>query len=136
MIRIIFFIATMLSFITVKGQDRYTNKGGDPNGINKWYMGRQIAYVMSHYGIGWLERPEREMEENTSLLMQNLNLKQGMNIADVGARPRRAPATAGASANPVESGKRSWSPAAGQNYRGNPDKIQDRQMYNRVGNKD
>jgi protein-L-isoaspartate O-methyltransferase len=67
------------------GQDRYVVKGGDPNGINKWYMGRQIAYVMSHYGIGWLERPERELEENTSLLIRNLDLKPGMNIADIGA---------------------------------------------------
>jgi protein-L-isoaspartate O-methyltransferase len=67
------------------GQDRYVVKGGDPNGINKWYMGRQIAYVMSHYGIGWLERPEREIEENTSLLIRNLDLKSGMNIADIGA---------------------------------------------------
>ena len=49
---------------------------------------------------------------------------------------RVAPATAGASKNPVESGKRSWDPSAGQNYKGNPDKIQDRQLYNRVGNKD
>jgi len=65
---------------------------------------------------------------------QRPNLKG--NIADAGARPRRAPATAGQSANPVESGKRSSSPSAGQNFRGNPDKIQDRQMYNRIGNKD
>jgi hypothetical protein len=58
------------------------------------------------------------------------------NISDVGARPRRAPATAGASANPVQSGARKWEPSKGQNFRGNPDSIQDRQMYNRVGNKD
>lgn len=49
---------------------------------------------------------------------------------------RSAPATAGAAKNPVESGKRAWTPSAGQNYKGNPDKIQDRQMYNRTGNKD
>ena len=68
-----------------QGQSRYTIKGGDPNGIDKWYMGRQIAQVMSHYGIGWLERPEREIEEQTSLLIRNLNLKEGMNVADIGA---------------------------------------------------
>jgi FkbM family methyltransferase len=78
-------IIALLSLLMVSGQERYTYKGGDPNGINKWYMGRQIAYVMSHYGIGWLERPEREIEENSSLLIQNLKLKQGMNIADIGA---------------------------------------------------
>ena len=48
-------------------------------------MGRQIAQVMSHYGIEWLERPEREIEENTTMLLKNLDLKSGMRIADIGA---------------------------------------------------
>jgi len=48
-------------------------------------MDRQIAQVMSHYGIDWLEREEREMEENTSLLLKNLAVKPGMIIADIGA---------------------------------------------------
>jgi len=83
--------ATLLStlFLTVSfctiGQDRYKIRAGDPNGINKWYMGRQIAQVMSHYGIDWLEREEREMEENTSLLLKNLAVKPGMVVADIGA---------------------------------------------------
>ena len=83
--------ATLLStlFLTVSictlGQDRYKIRAGDPNGINKWYMGRQIAHVMSHYGIDWLEREEREMEENTSLLLKNLAVKPGMVVADIGA---------------------------------------------------
>lgn len=82
---------TLLStvFLTVSlcalGQDRYKIRAGDPNGINKWYMGRQIAHVMSHYGIDWLEREEREMEENTSLLLKNLAVKSGMVVADIGA---------------------------------------------------
>jgi ubiquinone/menaquinone biosynthesis C-methylase UbiE len=67
------------------GQDRYNINTGDPNGINKWYMGRQIAQVMSHYGIDWLERDERDKEENTSLLLKNLAVKPGMVIADIGA---------------------------------------------------
>jgi FkbM family methyltransferase len=48
-------------------------------------MGRQIAHVMSHFGIDWLEREEREMEENTSLLLKNLVVKPGMVVADIGA---------------------------------------------------
>jgi ubiquinone/menaquinone biosynthesis C-methylase UbiE len=67
------------------GQDLYQIRNGDPNGINKWYMGRQIAQVMSHYGIDWLERDERDLEENTSLLLKNLAVKPGMVIADIGA---------------------------------------------------
>jgi FkbM family methyltransferase len=40
---------------------------------------------MSHFGIDWLEREEREMEENTSLLLKNLAVKPGMVVADIGA---------------------------------------------------
>jgi len=81
----ILLIAFLFLSIFSMGQDRYKIKTGDPNGINKWYMGRQIAQVMSHYGIDWLERPEREKEENTSLLLKNLAVKPGMLIADIGA---------------------------------------------------
>ena len=78
------FIAILFIF-GVNAQDRYTTKAGDPNGIKKWYMGRQIAHVMSHFGIDWLERQEREMEENTTQLLKNLAVKPGMVIADIGA---------------------------------------------------
>ena len=81
---ILLFTFLSLSLFSLS-QDRYKIKAGDPNGINKWYMGRQIAQVMSHYGIDWLEREEREMEENTSQLLKNLGIKSGMLIADIGA---------------------------------------------------
>ncbi len=81
---ILLFTFLSLSLLSL-GQDRYKIKAGDPNGINKWYMGRQIAHVMSHYGIDWLERKERDKEENTSLLLKNLAVKPGMVIADIGA---------------------------------------------------
>ena len=63
----------------------YTYKKGDPNGIGKWYLGREIAYVMGFQGIGWLERPEREKEENTSKLIKNMNIQANDVIADIGA---------------------------------------------------
>jgi ubiquinone/menaquinone biosynthesis C-methylase UbiE len=75
----------LLQTATLAAQERYTVKPGDPNGINKWYMGRQIAQVMSHYGIDWLERKEREMEENTSRLLKNLAVQPGQVLADIGA---------------------------------------------------
>jgi FkbM family methyltransferase len=78
------FIFLSISMFSL-GQERYKIRAGDPNGINKWYMGRQIAHVMSHYGIDWLEREEREMEENTTLLLKNLAVKPGMVVADIGA---------------------------------------------------
>jgi ubiquinone/menaquinone biosynthesis C-methylase UbiE len=78
-------LCVSLVCISSHAQGKYEMKGGDPNGINKWYMGRQIAYVMSHQGIDWLERPERELEENSSQLLKNMNIKPGMVIADIGA---------------------------------------------------
>jgi precorrin-6B methylase 2 len=63
----------------------YEFKKGDPNGIGKWYMGREIAYVMGYHGIDWLERPERESEEKTEKLIKNLDIAQDDVIADIGA---------------------------------------------------
>ena len=75
----------LLQTANLVAQERYAVKPGDPNGISKWYMGRQIAHVMSHYGIEWLERKEREMEENTTQLLKNLAVQPGTAIADIGA---------------------------------------------------
>jgi ubiquinone/menaquinone biosynthesis C-methylase UbiE len=66
-------------------QSPYSFKRADPDGTGKWYMGREIAHVMSHYAIGWLERDEREQEERTSLLLKNMQLKSGEIVADIGA---------------------------------------------------
>ena len=66
-------------------EDYYTFKRGDYNGIGKWYMGREIAYVMGFQGIGWLERYEREKEENVSSLIKNMKIKSNEVIADIGA---------------------------------------------------
>ena len=57
----------------------------DPNGIGKYYMGRQIAHVMGHQGAEWLERPEREEEEKPSNLVELLDLGNGQWVADIGA---------------------------------------------------
>lgn len=54
-------------------------------GIGKVYMDREIAGVMSWKGAGWLERGEREKEERSDLLLRELGLRPGMNVADVGA---------------------------------------------------
>ena len=57
----------------------------DPNGIGKFYMGREIAHVMGHAAARWLERPEREEEENPKKLIELLKLKEGEVVADIGA---------------------------------------------------
>jgi protein-L-isoaspartate O-methyltransferase len=62
-----------------------TQRIHDPDGIGKFYMGREIAIVMGHQGAGWLERPEREKEEQPKKLLAALDLKPGQVVADIGA---------------------------------------------------
>ena len=63
-----------------------TRSEHDPNGIGKFFMGREIAHVMGHDGgAEWLERPEREREEQPALLLPALKLKPGNTVADIGA---------------------------------------------------
>jgi precorrin-6B methylase 2 len=57
----------------------------DPDGIGKFYEGREIAQVMGHQGADWLERPEREAEEKPSLMLKALRVKKGDVVADIGA---------------------------------------------------
>jgi len=47
--------------------------------------GRRIANVMGVGGADWLERPERESEENVEGALNAIGLKPGMTVAEVGA---------------------------------------------------
>lgn len=60
-------------------------KDHDPDGLGKFYMGREIAQVMTYHGAGWLDRPEREKEEHASKLLPPLKIKPGDKVADLGA---------------------------------------------------
>ena len=88
-ILLLFFTALLMSDECVgqklNNDKNYTFKKGDFNGIGKWYMGREIAYVMGFEGIDWLERSDREKEENVSNLIQNMDIKPNDTIADIGA---------------------------------------------------
>ena len=57
----------------------------DPDGIGKFYQGREIAHVMGHEAADWLERPERLQEERPDLLLKALGLHSGDVVADIGA---------------------------------------------------
>lgn len=73
-------------YIKDKVDGRYEWKSRhDPNGLGKFYMGREIAHVMGHAGASWLERPEREKEENPKKLLEDLKITPGSIIADIGA---------------------------------------------------
>lgn len=66
--------------------DRYQiRQEHDPEGTGKFYMGREIAFVMGFPAATWLEREEREEEERLTLLVKSLKLKPGMVVADIGA---------------------------------------------------
>jgi FkbM family methyltransferase len=68
------------------GQTVYeTRAKHDPNGIGKFYLGREIAWVMGHEGAGWLERPDREETELPDKVVENMKLKPADVVADVGA---------------------------------------------------
>jgi len=63
----------------------YTTGLSSRDGIGKFYMGREISHVMGHLGAGWLERPERERQERTDLLIAGLTLSDDFVVADIGA---------------------------------------------------
>ncbi len=57
----------------------------DPDGIGKFYLGREIAQVMGWQAAGWLERKERVKEEAPAKLLKALDVMPGMVVADIGA---------------------------------------------------
>lgn len=57
----------------------------DHDGIGVFYMGRELAHIMGHQAADWLERPERDEEEKTELLVEALKFQPGEIVADIGA---------------------------------------------------
>lgn len=54
-------------------------------GIGKFYMGREISFVMGHQAAEWLNRPGRIQEEMPDEVVANMNLRPDEVVADVGA---------------------------------------------------
>jgi ubiquinone/menaquinone biosynthesis C-methylase UbiE len=81
-------LLTLLAFATPLARaevPRYeTREDHDPNGIGKIFMGREIARVMGHQAADWLERPEREEEERTDVMVDALKFREGEVVADIG----------------------------------------------------
>lgn len=63
----------------------YLKQEATPGGIGKIFHGREIAQVMGHPGIGWLERENREDEEAPSKAIAMLELAKDAVVADIGA---------------------------------------------------
>jgi len=71
--------------VAVDGASAYQIDDASVDGIGKFYMGREISHVMGHLAAAWLERPDREREERTDLLIDNLPLAEDSVVADIGA---------------------------------------------------
>lgn len=79
-------LVALPAFADEPKKERYeTRRRYDLDGINKFYLGRQIAQVMGYRGASWLERSEREKEEEPAKLIEALAVREGMVVADVGA---------------------------------------------------
>lgn len=65
--------------------DIYSYQQASRDGTGKYYIGREISHVMGHLGAGWLERPERERDERTDLLLEKLPLSKDFTVVDLGA---------------------------------------------------
>lgn len=65
--------------------DAYSDVEPTRDGIGRTYFGREIAQVMGHPAIFWLERGTRAAEERTDLLITALQLREGDEVADIGA---------------------------------------------------
>ena len=69
----------------IKSEKLYGSVKPSYDGIGKTYLGREISQVMGHLGAGWLERPEREQEEGTNILVEMMDVEPGDVIADIGS---------------------------------------------------
>jgi len=92
MLRASFFLtATLLLLAPFNGATAAENPGyiEDPSrrttGIGKFYMGREIAFVMGHQAADWLTRPDRVREERPDRVVRNMKLADDDIVADIGA---------------------------------------------------
>lgn len=65
-------------------RSQYEQRAGDPDGIGKWYLGREIAHTMSAAHADWLDRPEREREERPRQMVRQMRIAPTDIIADIG----------------------------------------------------
>lgn len=64
----------------------YSTKDASADGTGKFYMGREIAGMISGHGaIEWLERNDREQTEKPQAVINALALKPDDVVADIGA---------------------------------------------------
>ncbi|EED35095.1 methyltransferase type 11 [Luminiphilus syltensis NOR5-1B] len=83
--RFLLTVLLLLPLLTRADDSHYGYQPPSRDGIGKTYMTREISHVMGHRGAAWLERPSREREERTDLLLDALPIRDGDVVADLGA---------------------------------------------------
>jgi ubiquinone/menaquinone biosynthesis C-methylase UbiE len=89
-------ISTLFSFATCQSQKKglppqlkrdstYSFAERSSDGIGKYYLGREISFIMGAEGAEWLERNNRQQEENTNLAIEKMQLTPQSVVADIGA---------------------------------------------------
>jgi ubiquinone/menaquinone biosynthesis C-methylase UbiE len=73
------------SQLPIKSDSVYIIGKRSSDGIGKYYLGREISIVMGADGAEWLERNNRQQEENTKLAIEKMNLSAKSAVADIGA---------------------------------------------------
>jgi SAM-dependent methyltransferase len=81
----VYLLILLQANIAFAENNHYQPSAQTVDGTGKVFMGREIAHVMGYQGASWLERESREKEERTDVLIQLLQLKKGLAIADIGA---------------------------------------------------
>ena len=76
---------TIKQKINAKTDSVYKYKAASGDGIGKVYQGREISFVMDAAGADWLERNNRNEEENTTLAINKLPITSKSVVADIGA---------------------------------------------------
>ncbi|WP_299289602.1 class I SAM-dependent methyltransferase [uncultured Mucilaginibacter sp.] len=82
---VLFAVLTACAQTKMQQNSVYTTKEATADGTGKFYFGREIAAVMGAAGADWLERNNRQQEENTTLAISKLPITAASVVADIGA---------------------------------------------------
>jgi len=69
--------------LPLRGEDAKPREAAGPPAVTE-YRGRKVAQTMHWTGAEWLLRANREQEENAALMLEELKIKPGWTVCDLG----------------------------------------------------
>ena len=69
--------------LPLRGEDAKPREAAGPPAVTE-YKGRKVAQTMHWTGAEWLLRANREQEENAALMLEELKIKPGWTVCDLG----------------------------------------------------